>query len=172
MAMTPCQHLKGLTLQCPACLRHPRGAWLLATLSITWLQAAWAVPAAPGQAYRCKGPDGHTIYSQQPCGDQAELRRVDDARTPAQALDGRLMSERESKLGRQLERQRRHEERAAALREAMPLTRPARHHVGATDMPTAAASTPATASTQRLKRMRHFTALVPKAPKASQASTP
>jgi hypothetical protein len=142
-----------------------------AVLALACSGAAWAQQAEPGQAYRCQTPDGRVTYSQQPCGDQAQLRRMDDARTPAQVLDKNLMNERDSKLGRQMARQRRHEEHAAAPADAMPLTRPAKHHGGTTDVK--AASTTASApsdTTHRLKRTRHFTALVPKAPKSSKTS--
>jgi hypothetical protein len=142
-----------------------------AALALACSGAALAQPAEPGQAYRCQAPDGRVTYSQQPCGDQVQLHRMDDARTPAQVLDKELMNERDSKLSRQMARQRRHEERAAAQAEAMPLTRPAKHHGSTTDMHAASATASAPSdTTHRLKRTRHFTALVPKAPKSSKTS--
>jgi Domain of unknown function (DUF4124) len=151
--------------------KHGQGLLLWAAASLSLYQASWALPAPDGQTYHCVDQQGRATYSQQPCGDQAQLKSVADTRTPGQALDARLMAERENKLGKQLAHQRRHEERAEAQSPAMTLTRPARQHAETTYHAMPANSTWSDTHTERLKRKRHFTALVPKTPKAAKANT-
>lgn len=38
-------------------------------------------PAAQGQAYRCETDDGHTIFSDEPCGENAEAIELEEAPT-------------------------------------------------------------------------------------------
>lgn len=150
----------------------PRLLPLMLVLSTAWptAQTALASPAPQGQSYRCQQA-GQTVYSQQPCAPgQAHLLRVQDHRTDQQIREATTVSERQGRLARQLEKQRLSDERQARHHTASALTVAAspartRGHAGS---PSTQATRPASsdhATAQRIKRHRHFTALVPKTPK-------
>jgi hypothetical protein len=147
------------------------GKWL-ATASVMGAlglcRPALAEPAPDGHAYRCHDGHGQVTYSQQPCADTAQLLPVVDARTPGQAFDARANLERDMKLARQAERQRKHRERESASVPARALLVRAEPHAKAASQ--AAARSTVDDDAHRLKRRRHFTALVPKDAKGSGAA--
>lgn len=72
-------------------------------------------PANTNQSWRCANPTGAVTYSQQPCEGQAELKQMADARSTSQLRQSRDNNLRDAKLARQMQRERRHEERMASL---------------------------------------------------------
>lgn len=140
---------------------HGRQAkrWLkcmLTTAASTLLMTLAALPAQ-AVAYRCELPPSQqggqpeVRYQSQPCDGGRALRNADH-RTDAQRADTAQATLSSAKLGKQLERQRRRQEKQGAGRPPVAM-----------DEPTARAK-PDTPSTQgqTLKRRRPFTVKVPK----------
>lgn len=160
--------------------RHPR--WLAplmrartvaSVLAMMGAATIWPPNLHAATLYHCQatGSDGlaHDAYSQQPCG--AAVQRIDvadDLRTREQMHEAEDGRERQNRLAHSLQRDRQRWERAHPVRppgtlspvsvkpgDALAPARPHRshrRHRPGDDAPT----------TERLKRPRHFTALVPK----------
>lgn len=78
--------------------------------------------AKPSQTWRCSSPSGQISYSQQPCEAGGELVTLKDDRTRGQQRQAKDNSERDGKLARQMQRERRHAERLAAKENAVSLS--------------------------------------------------
>ncbi len=106
---------------------------LLATAWLPWTPARAATPneqpAKPSQTWRCSSASGQISYSQQPCTAEGALLTLKDARTHGQQRQASDNIERDTKLARQLQRERRHEERLAKKERAISLSGDGRPHV-------------------------------------------
>lgn len=134
-----------------------RSLTCMLALAASALLMALNAPTAQAFAYRCelppaqKGGPPEVRYQSQPCDGGRALRNADH-RTDAQRADTAQATLSNAKLGRQLERQRRRQEKQGAGRppvamdEATPPARP---------------EAPSTHG-QTLKRPRSFTVKVPK----------
>lgn len=125
------------------CGRHA----LLMLTSTLWL-AATCAHAAP--AYRCEDA-GQVRYQQQAC-DGGRAMEATDQRTTAQQQHTAQAAQTAAKLGKQLEQERRRQEKASAGQRPIAMDRPDRQPKW---------SSPSTQG-QTLKRSRPFTAKVPK----------
>lgn len=134
------------------------------------LNPSLALPAADGQAYRCGTKDSAAAYSQQPCDTRPDLIKVADERTAAQTRQAQTAMKQDIQLANAVQRQRAHAEKKSSQVPARALTRPARHHTKV-QAPTSANASPLS-TTQRLRRPRHFTAVVPKAEAKGKPASP
>lgn len=89
-------------------------------------------PANTNQSWRCTSPTGAVTYSQQPCEGQAELKQMADERSTRQLRQSRDNNLRDAKLARQMQRERRHEERMAGLERPVALSSSKPHVIKAT----------------------------------------
>lgn len=89
-------------------------------------------PASTKQSWRCISPTGTVTYSQQPCEGQAELKQMADDRSSTQLRQSRDNNLRDAKLARQMQRERRHEERMASLERPVALSKNKPHVIKAT----------------------------------------
>lgn len=128
--------------------RSPRARAWTALLAITLWLAGPCAQAAP--AYRCELA-GQVRYQQQAC-EGGRAMEVTDQRTTAQQQHTTQAAQTAVKLGKQLERERRRQEKASAGQRPIAMDGPDRQ--------------PKWSSTstqgQTLKRARPFTAKVPK----------
>lgn len=85
--------------------------------------------AKSSQTWRCTAPSGQVSYSQQPCAANGDLVTLKDARTRGQQRQAMDNTERDTKLARRMQRERRHEERVAAKEEAISLSGKGGPHV-------------------------------------------
>lgn len=90
------------------------------------------LPAKANQTWRCTSPAGEVSYSQQPCEGQAELKQMADDRSTSQLRQARNNNLRDAKLARQMQRERRHEERMASLERPVSLSKNRPHVIKAT----------------------------------------
>lgn len=105
-------------------------AMLMAWLPLNPAHAATnAQTAKPSQTWRCKSPSGHISYSQQACPEGGELVTLKDARSHGQQKQASDNIERDAKLARRMQRERRHEERMAAKENAISLSGQGGPHV-------------------------------------------
>ena len=107
-------------------------ACILMTLALTSpvVQAASSDQAAKAsQTWRCTSTTGQVSYSQQPCTAGGELVTLKDARTHGQQRQAKDNNERDGKLARRMQRERRHEERMAAKEDAISLSGKGEPHV-------------------------------------------
>lgn len=95
-------------------------------------QARPPSPASASQSWRCTGPGGTVTYSQQACEGQGELRQMADERSASQLRQSRDNNLRDAKLARQMQRERRHEERMASLERPVALSKSKPHVIKAT----------------------------------------
>ncbi|HEX5356576.1 MAG TPA: hypothetical protein VFW93_10185 [Aquabacterium sp.] len=86
-------------------------------------------PARPSQSWRCTATSGQISYSQHPCEAGGELVTLKDARTQGQQRQAKDNNERDAKLARRMQRERRHEERMAAKEDAISLSGNGKPHV-------------------------------------------
>ena len=95
---------------------------LAALLPPPLAQAATGEQAArPNQTWRCKAPSGLISYSQQACPNDGELVTFKDARTRGQQRQAKDNIERDTKLARRMQHERRHDERAAEKESSGPI---------------------------------------------------
>lgn len=90
------------------------------------------LPAKANQTWRCTSQTGVITYSQQPCEGQAELKQMADDRSSSQLRQARNNNLRDAKLARQMQRERRHEERKASLGRPVALSSSKPHVIKAT----------------------------------------
>ena len=88
-----------------------------------------AAPAVQAEIYRCDGPQG-LVYSDKPCGEQAEVVTVDESSSgismgPPEEVRDYLASQREERATEREEKQR-----AQAARPAAPVTVPVYESAG------------------------------------------
>lgn len=99
---------------------------LLAAAWLPWTPARAATPtehaAKPSQTWRCTSASGQISYSQQACPANGELVTLKDARTHGQQRQAIDNQERDAKLARRMQRERRHEERLAEKERAVSLS--------------------------------------------------
>ncbi|MBI5926204.1 MAG: hypothetical protein HY836_11450 [Aquabacterium sp.] len=81
------------------------------------------------QTWRCTAPSGQVSYSQQPCAANGDLVTLKDARTRGQQRQATNNTERDAKLARQMQRERRHQERMAGKNRAISLSGKGGPHV-------------------------------------------
>ncbi|TAK96080.1 MAG: hypothetical protein EPO09_06735 [Aquabacterium sp.] len=118
------------------CLTKFFGLAGIAMLLTAWLPMNPAQAAAsdtqvakPSQTWRCKAPSGQINYSQQACPEGGELLTLKDARSHGQHKQASNNLERDAKLARRMQRERRHEERMAAKENAISLSGKGGPHV-------------------------------------------
>lgn len=95
-------------------------------------QAQPPAPASTTQSWHCTGPAGTVTYSQQACEGQGELRQMADERSASQLRQSRDNQLRDAKLARQMQRERRHEERMASLEQPISMSKNKPHVIKAT----------------------------------------
>ncbi len=105
---------------------------LLLGMGCTAAHASAPTPANTKQSWRCISSTGTVTYSQQPCEGQAELKQMADDRSTTQLRQSRDNNLRDAKLARQMQRERRHEERMASLERPVALSTNKRHVIKAT----------------------------------------
>lgn len=106
---------------------------LLGIGAMVHAQAAQStLPAKANQTWRCTSQAGVVSYSQQPCEGQAELKQMADDRSTSQLRQSRNNNLRDAKLARQMQRERRHEERMAGLERPVALSSSKPHVIKAT----------------------------------------
>lgn len=105
---------------------------LLLGMGCTAVHANAPSPASTNQSWRCTSPAGAVTYSQQPCDGQAELKQMADDRSTSQLRQSRNNNLRDAKLARQMQRERRHEERMASLERPGALSSSKPHVIKAT----------------------------------------
>lgn len=96
------------------------------------VQAQPPSPASASQSWRCTGPGGTVTYSQQACEGQGELRQMADERSASQLRQSRDNQQRDAKLARQMQHERRHAERMASQERAVALSKNKPHVIKAT----------------------------------------
>ena len=118
---------------------HCQRMTAMATISLLLCMGGTAVhaanapsPAGTNQSWRCTSPAGVVTYSQQPCEGQAELKQMADERSTSQLRQSRDNNLRDAKLARQMQRERRHEERLASLERPVALSSSKPHVIKAT----------------------------------------
>ncbi|RZL00118.1 MAG: hypothetical protein EOP36_16885 [Rubrivivax sp.] len=123
------------------------------------LMVLMAAPSAHALTYRCELPASQAgeppeiRYQSQACDGGRPLHKQADLRTDAQRADTLKATQASAKLGQQLERERRRQEKQGAGRQPIAMDKA---------KPAAKPPTPSTKGTT-LKRERPFTAKVPKA---------
>ncbi len=122
---------------------------LLLGMSGAAVRANAPSPASTKQSWRCTSQTGTVTYSQQPCEGQAELKQMADDRNTAQLRQSRDNNLRDAKLARQMQRERRHEERMASLERPVALSKNKPHLIKAT--PNSHRPKPVTDSTRPVK---------------------
>lgn len=109
-----------------------RAVMLLAAW-LPWTPARAATPnehvARPSQTWRCSSASGQISYSQQPCAADGDLLTLKDARTHGQQRQASDNIERDTKLARRMQRERRHEDRLATKPHAISLSGNSGPHV-------------------------------------------
>lgn len=92
----------------------PAAILITSSLGATAGEEPAQTPAGSKQTWRCINGQGQASYSQMPCSGKADLIDVDDERSKAQMRQSRANNQRDLKLARQMQSERRHQERLAA----------------------------------------------------------
>lgn len=135
------------------------------------LLAGLAATSQAASLYRCQDGLGGTTYSQWPCSGQMPtqaqaLAISDDRRTAEQIQDGQDKQSRQSRLAHDLQRDRQRWERAHPIRPPGTLSPILKPKTQETSLKRASRrrtrGTDERPQAERLRRPRHFTALIPK----------
>ncbi len=105
----------------------------LAAAWLPWTPAQAATSnehaAKPSQTWRCSSASGQISYRQQPCTTEGDLLTLKDARTHGQQRQASDNIERDARLARRMQRERRREDRLATKPHAISLSGDGGPHV-------------------------------------------